>query len=90
MGSHFKMYTDNFVLRYLVNKPVLGGMICKWLLLFQEYDFELIVKPRKLNLGPNHLSHILLGKDIGNSDYSLPDAHLFVVQMVDEYFKDIV
>jgi hypothetical protein len=25
LGSHFKMYTDHSVLRYLVNKPVLGG-----------------------------------------------------------------
>jgi hypothetical protein len=51
LGSHFKMYTDHFALRYLVNKPVLGGKICRWLLLFQEYDFEVIVKPGKLNSG---------------------------------------
>jgi hypothetical protein len=25
LGSHFKMYTDHFALRYLVNKPLLGG-----------------------------------------------------------------
>ena len=46
LGGHFKMYTDHFVLKYLVNKPVFGGRICRWLLLFQEYDFEVIVKPR--------------------------------------------
>ena len=45
LGGHFKMYTDYFVLKYLVNKPVLGGRICKGLLLFQEYDFEFFVKP---------------------------------------------
>jgi len=33
------------VLRYLVNKLVLGGRICRWLLLFQKYDFEVVVKP---------------------------------------------
>jgi hypothetical protein len=32
LGSHFNMYTDNFVLRYLVNKPVLGGKICRGVL----------------------------------------------------------
>jgi hypothetical protein len=62
LGSHFKMYTDHSALRYLVNKPVLGGNICRWMLLFQEYDFEVIVKPGKLNTGPDHLSHILTGK----------------------------
>jgi hypothetical protein len=32
---------------------VLGGEICRWLLLFQEYDFEIIVKPGRLNIGPD-------------------------------------
>ena len=32
-------------LKYLVNKPLLGGRICRWLLLFQEYDSEVVVKP---------------------------------------------
>ena len=56
LGGHFKMYADHSMLKYLVNKPVLGGRICRWLLLFQEYDFEVIVKPGCLNAGPNHLS----------------------------------
>ena len=51
LGSHFKMFTDHSALKYLVNKHVLGGRICRWLLLFQEYDFEIIVKPGRLNLG---------------------------------------
>ena len=25
LGGHFKMFTDHFVLKYLVNKPVFGG-----------------------------------------------------------------
>jgi hypothetical protein len=43
LGKHFKMLTDHSSLKYLVNKPVLGGRICRWLLLFQEFDFEVIV-----------------------------------------------
>jgi hypothetical protein len=35
MGKHFKMFTDHSALKYLVNKPVLRGRICRWLLLFQ-------------------------------------------------------
>jgi hypothetical protein len=49
LGKHFKMFTDHSSLKYLVNKPVLGGRICQWLLLFQEFNFEVIVKPGKLN-----------------------------------------
>jgi len=57
------MYTDHSTLRYLVNKPVLGGTIGQWLLLFQEYDFEFIVKPGNLNARPDHLSRIELGEE---------------------------
>ena len=34
LGSHFKMFTDHSNLKYLVKKPVLGGRICRWLILF--------------------------------------------------------
>jgi hypothetical protein len=56
LGSHFKFFTDNSALKYLVNKLVLEGRICRWLLFFQEFSFEVIVKPRRWNVGPDHLS----------------------------------
>jgi hypothetical protein len=34
LGSHFKLFTDHSALKYLVNKHVLEGGICQWLLLF--------------------------------------------------------
>jgi hypothetical protein len=49
LGKHFKMFIDHSSLKYLVNKPVLGGIICKRLLLFQDFDFEVIGKLGKLN-----------------------------------------
>jgi len=90
LGSHFKMYTDHSALRYLVNKLVLGGRICRWFLLLQECDFEVVVKPGKLNVGPDHFSRILSKEEAGNLDDSLPNAQLFSVKMVDDYFTDIV
>ena len=59
LGGHFKMFTDHSSLQYLVNKPVLGGRICRWLLLFQEFEFEIVLNPRQLNARPNHLSHVV-------------------------------
>ena len=50
LGQHFKTFIDHYVLKYLFNKPVLGGRICKWLFLFQEFDFEVVVKPGRLKL----------------------------------------
>lgn len=29
LGGHFKMYTDHSALKYLVNKPMFGGHICR-------------------------------------------------------------
>jgi hypothetical protein len=69
---------------------VLGGIICRWLILFQEYDFEVVVKPGKLNVGLDHLSHILSGEDVRNLDENLPDVQLFAVKMVNDDFIDIV
>ena len=90
LGVPFKMFTDHSALKYLVNKPVLGGRICRWLLLFQEYDFEIIVKPGILNAGPDHLSRIDTGEEPSNLEDNLPDAQLFSIQIADEYYTDII
>jgi len=89
LGSHFKMYTDHSALKYLVNKLVLGGKICIGLLLFQEYDFEVIVKLGRLNNGPDHLSRIESSEDPSSLEEGLPDAQLFSISMVDDYFANI-
>ena len=62
LGGHFKMYTNHLALKYLVKNPVLGGKICRWLLLFQEFYFEFIAKPGQMNVGPDHLSRIERGE----------------------------
>ena len=90
LGAPFKMFTDHSTLKYLVNKPVLGGRICRWLLLFQEYDFEIIVKPGRLNAGPDHLSWIDSGEEPSNLEDNLPYAQLFSIQIADDYYADII
>jgi hypothetical protein len=74
LGGHFKMFTNHFALKYLVNKPVLGGRICRWILLFQEYDFEIIVKPGRMNKGPDHLSRLEHGEEPTCLEDTLSDA----------------
>ena len=68
------MFTDNSALKYLGNKLVLVGRICRWLFLFQEYDFEIIVKPRRLNVGPDHLSRLESGEEPTDLEDNLPNA----------------
>ena len=77
LGGDFKIFTEHSALQYLVNKPVLAGKICRWLLLFQEFDFEIIVKPRWLNVGLDHLSCIEIGEEPTNIDDGFPDVQLF-------------
>jgi hypothetical protein len=73
-GGHFKMFFDHIALKYLVNKPVLGGITYICILLFQEYDFEIMVKLGRMNKGPDHLSRLEHGEEPTNLDDILPDA----------------
>ena len=43
LANPFVFYTDHQTLKYLVNKPLHHGRIFRWLLLFQEFEFKVIV-----------------------------------------------
>ena len=90
LGGHFKMFTNHSVLKYLVNNPMLGGKICRQLLLFQEFDFETIVKLSHLSASPNHLSWIETDEEPINIGEGLPDVQLFRVNMEDDYYAHII
>ena len=49
-------HTDHDSLEYLVNKPDLSGRIARWILLLQEFTYEVVVKPGKANANTNFLS----------------------------------
>jgi hypothetical protein len=74
LGGHFKMFIDHSTLKYLVKRIVLGGRICKWLLLFQEYDFEIVVKTGRMNKGLDHLSRLEHGEEPTSLEDTLLDA----------------
>ena len=69
---------------------MLWGNIYRWLLLFQEFDFEIIVYPRQLNAGPNHLSHIETGEEPTNIDDGFTDVQLFQVEIADDHYAPII
>jgi hypothetical protein len=84
------MFTDHSALKYLVNKLMLGGRICKWIMLFQEYDFEIVVKPERMNKGPDHLSRLEHREEPTSLEDTLPDAQLLDIRKVDDQFAEIV
>ena len=69
---------------------MLGGKICRWLLLFQEFDFEIIVNPGRLNAGLDHLSHVDNGEEPTNIDDRLPDVQLFRVDIAEDHYAPII
>jgi len=58
--------------------------------LFEEYEFEIIVKLGELNAGLDHLSRITNGEEPKNLEENFTNANLFSFQIVDDYFDDIV
>jgi hypothetical protein len=64
LGIICKLFTNHSALKY-VNKPVLEGRIRRWFLLFQEFYFEVIIKPGKYNIRPDHMSILELGESGG-------------------------
>jgi len=58
--------------------------------LFQEYDFEVVVKPGRLNAGPDHMLCIEIGEEPTSFEEGLPDIQLFVVHVAGGNFEDII
>jgi hypothetical protein len=56
LGTLLKLFTDQSILTHLINKMILGGTICHWLFLFQEFEFEVVVNLGKYNVGSDHVS----------------------------------
>jgi hypothetical protein len=59
-------------------------------MLFQEFDFEVLVNLGRLNAGLDNLSRITNGEEPSSLEDNFSDAQLFSVQIVDEYFDDII
>ena len=89
LANPFIFYTDHKSLKYLINKPLHHGRICRWLLLFQEFEFKVVVRPRKLNIGPDHLSRIDTGEEPIGVEDDVPDAHLFRIEVVPTELEEI-
>ena len=84
------MFMDYSAFQYLVNKPMLGGRICRWLLLLQEFDFAILVKSGQLNAGLDHLLCVVNGEEPTNIDDGLPDAQLFRTEVAYDHYAPIV
>ena len=90
LGYKFTFHIDHDALKYMVNKPQLSGQIARWVLLLQEFDFNVDVRPGKKHANADFLSR--LSKDINPTsiDDSLPDAHLFNIDIIPAKYADVL
>ncbi len=58
LENKFVFYVDHMALLYLVRKPQLLGQITRWLLLFLEYDYLVVYKPRCSHLVVDIISRL--------------------------------
>jgi hypothetical protein len=52
-------YIDHNALKYLFNQADLSGRIARWVLLLQEFSFEVKVKPGKIHINANYFSRLI-------------------------------
>jgi hypothetical protein len=73
---------DHVTLLYIIKKPQGFRRIVKWLLLFLDYDFLVVYKPRQSHLVADVLSGLPnVTKNIGILDY-IVDVSLFFMQLI--------
>lgn len=58
LGYKVVFHTDHDSLKHLVRKPDVTGRIARWILLLQEFDYEIRVKPGVLHSNADFFSRI--------------------------------
>ena len=90
LGNKVIIHVDHDALKYMVNKPQLSGRMARWVLLLQEFDFTVEVRPSKSHANADHLSR--LNDKLGNEpiDDSIPDAQLFFIDIIPPEYAEII
>ena len=90
LANQFVFYVDHQALLYLVNKPCAIGRIIQWMLILLEFDFTVVVRPRKKHLMADHMSRIKKGEPPTGIDDDLADATLFLVESIPQWSEHII
>src|SRR5450759_702690 len=79
LGYDVVTHTDHAAIRHLVNKPDLSGRLARWIMLLQEFQYQIKVKPGLGNKNVDFLSRLeeAAAKESIRDDF--PDEHLFSI-----------
>jgi hypothetical protein len=56
IGKKFQIITDHSALKWLLNTKDLKGLYARWLMVLQEYDMELLVRPGRKHMNADAMS----------------------------------
>jgi hypothetical protein len=73
LGYKVILHTDHNSLKYLVNKPDLTGRIVRWILLLQEFNYEVVIKSGKANSNADYLSRQRGEESVADISAEFPD-----------------
>jgi hypothetical protein len=98
LGYKVIFHTDHDSLKYLVNKLDLSGRIARWILLLQEFNYEVVVKSGKANSNADYLSRPRVEESVVDISAEFPDefpdlsdvAVFHLNDEVDSEFQDII
>ncbi|CAM6113397.1 unnamed protein product [Calypogeia fissa] len=84
-------HTDHNALKYMVNKPDLTGRVARWVLLLQEFDYEVRVRSGKKHGNADFFSRIDGEPASEGVDDQFPNEKLYHIRVVDKtWYKDII
>ena len=71
------IYTDHAAIKYLLAKKESKLRLIKWVLMLQEFDWEVRNKNGTENKVADHLSRIMQGEDEEAVPDAFPEEHLY-------------
>ncbi|CAM6094008.1 unnamed protein product [Calypogeia fissa] len=90
LGYKVIFHTDHNSLKYMVNKPDLTSRIAHWVLLLQEFNYEVVVRLGKGHANADFFSRIDGETDTSDVDDTFPDEDVFNVRVGAETWYPVI
>jgi hypothetical protein len=73
-----------------VNKPDLSGRLARWVLLLQEFDYEVQGRSGKHHENVVFLSRLPRKENSSNLQNDFPDEHIWYQESEDSIYRNII
>ncbi|CAN6687748.1 unnamed protein product [Malus baccata var. baccata] len=90
LGTKVIIYTDHAALKYLLTKKEAKPRLIRWMLLLQEFDFEIRDKKGSENVVADHLSRLVHQEDVVPIPETFPDEQLMSIEVSMPWYADLV